>query len=60
MLLVAFYTRKYEDLFTMLFTQMACKQVGLNVVEYLKPLLTIKPKIDKIKHEYADVLENYN
>lgn len=59
LLLVAFYTRMYEDLFTMLFTQMACKQVGLNIVEYLKPLLTIKPKISKINADYQDVIDSY-
>jgi len=38
---------------------MACKQVGLNIVEYIKPLLTIKPKINKITAEYQDVIQNY-
>ena len=59
LLLVAFYTRQYEDLFTMIFSQMACKQIGLNIVEYLKPLLTIKPKINKIKNEYKDCIGLY-
>ena len=49
LLLVAFYTRMYEDLFTMLLTQMACKQIGLNIIEYLKPILTIKPKLKNCK-----------
>ena len=39
--LVAFYTRMYEDLFTMIFSQMAFKQVALNLVEYFKPIFTI-------------------
>ena len=60
LLLVAFYTRMYEDLFTMIFSQMACKQIGLNIIEYLKPLITIKPKINKIKNEYKEVLDNYS
>ena len=38
---------------------MACKQIGLNVVEYIKPLLTIKPKMNKIHSEYKDVIDEY-
>jgi len=60
LLLVAFYTRQYEDLFTMIFSQMACKQIGLNILEYVKPLLTIKPKINKIKNEYKDCINSYS
>lgn len=44
----------------MIFSQMACKQIGLNIIEYIKPLITIKPKINKIKNEYKEVLDNYS
>jgi hypothetical protein len=57
--LVAFYIQRYEDLFIMLFSQMACKQVAANVVEYLKPLWTVKPKLAVLDHEFADCLKSF-
>ena len=44
----------------MIFSQMACKQIGLNILEYVKPLLTIKPKINKIINQFKDVINDYS
>jgi len=44
----------------MIFSQMACKQIGLNILEYVKPLLTIKPKINKITNQFKDVINDYS
>ena len=57
---MAFYIQRYEDLFIMLFSQMACKQVAANVVEYLKPLWTVKPKLTALDHEFADCLKHFD
>ena len=43
----------------MLFSQMACKQVAANVVEYLKPLWTVKPKLVALDHEFANCLKSF-
>jgi hypothetical protein len=43
----------------MLFSQMACKQVAANVVEYLKPLWTVKPKLAALDNEFADCLRSF-
>ena len=43
----------------MLFSQMACKQVAANVVEYLKPLWTVKPKLTALDHEFVDCLKQF-
>ena len=56
---MAFYIQRYEDLFIMLFSQMACKQVAANVVEYLKPLWTVKPKLTALDHEFVDCLKHF-
>lgn len=57
---MAFYIQRYEDLFIMLFSQMACKQVVANVVEYLKPLWTVKPKLAALDREFADCLKSFD
>lgn len=57
--LVAFYTRRYEDLFIMMCSQMACKQIALNVLEWLKPVLTIKPKLQRLNQQYAATIKEY-
>lgn len=38
---------------------MACKQVAANVVEYLKPLWTVKPKLVALDHEFANCLKSF-
>jgi hypothetical protein len=34
---------------------MSAKQIGMNIVEYFKPMLLIRPKIQALKYKYPDV-----
>lgn len=39
---------------------MACKQIALNVIEWIKPILTVKPKLMKLKEKYYDTIQEYD
>ena len=38
---------------------MACKQIALNLIEWLKPVFTVKPKLKRLEQEYAATIEEY-
>ena len=59
MLLVAFMLRNYDNLFMMMLTQMACKQLGMNIVEYLVPIFKVKKKLNEINKEYKNVISKF-
>jgi len=59
MMIVAFYSQNYDNLFMMLFTKMAAKQISINVLEYAIPILRVKPKLKLLNIEYADTLEEF-
>ena len=59
MLLVAFYTRRYDDLFMMMATQMGFKQISMNLVEWFLPLLTTRKKLIEVEEEFKDVIKPY-
>ena len=51
--------RNYDDLFQLLLSQLAYKQIGMNVMEYLVPVLTTKKKLEDKILEYKDTLNLY-
>jgi hypothetical protein len=62
LILVAFDTRNarnYDDLFSLLLTQMAYKQIAMNLIEYLTPILRVKKKLDAIQVHFRKTLEDY-
>ena len=52
-------TRNYDDLFSLMLTQMAFKQVGLNVVEIVLPILKQKGVQQKLREEYREVINEF-
>ena len=53
MLIIAFMLRNYENLFIMMATQMAFKQLGMNIFEYALPYIgTVKKKITQVNQDY--------
>jgi len=52
MLLVAFYIRNYDNLFMMMLTQMAGKQIILNLLEYFTPIFKVRGKLNDIKDKF--------
>ena len=62
MLFIAFdyrNTRNYDDLFSLMLTQMAFKQVGLNVVEIVLPILKQKKVQEELRVEYRDQINEF-
>lgn len=59
MLLVAFYRNNYQNLFIMMFTQMACKQTTYNIIEWLMPIIKTRTKLNKLKQNFQKVLNKY-
>ena len=51
--------RNYDDLFQLLLSQLAYKQIGMNVMEYLVPVLTTKKKLEDKILEFKDTLNLY-
>lgn len=56
LLLVAFYTTNYNNLFIMMLSQMAFKQTSQNMVEYIIPILKTKKKLDNHQNDYMGML----
>ena len=59
MLLVAFYTRKYDDLFMMMLSQMAFKQISMNLIEWFLPIITTRKKMVAVREEYDTIIRPY-
>lgn len=62
MLFIAFdyrNTRNYDDLFSLMLTQMAFKQVGLNVVEIVLPILKQKTLQHNLREEYREQINEF-
>lgn len=51
--------RNYDDLFQLLLAQLAYKQTGLNVMEYIKPIITTKKKLTDLYQDYKNQLNKY-
>ena len=56
LLLVAFYIRNYDNLFMMMFSQMAFKQIGANLAEYFMPLFKVSGKLKVLDEKYKETL----
>jgi hypothetical protein len=52
MLLVAFMVKSYDNLFMMMATQMAGKQILMNLLEYLIPILKVKKNLTALNEKY--------
>lgn len=59
MLLVAFYRNNYQNLFVMMFTQMAVKQTTYNIIEWLTPIIKIRRNLNKLKEEFTRVVGTF-
>ena len=59
MILVAFYSQSYNNLFTMMLTQMAIKQVSYNILEWFTPILKVKSKLNALIEEYKSAIDKY-
>lgn len=59
MLLVAFYRKKYSNLFIMMCTQMAFKQTTKSILDFLIPILFTKRKLRRLEAQYAEAIEFY-
>jgi len=62
MIWVAFDPRNkknYHDLFNLMLTQMAVKQISANLIEYLQPLLLSRKKLIALEEEYEGLLKQY-
>lgn len=59
MLIVAFYSQNYDNLFMMLFTKMSAKQIGMNIVEYILPILKVRSKAMTVQAEFKDTIEKF-
>lgn len=51
--------RNYDDLFQLLLSQLAYKQIGMNVLEYAVPIIYTKKKLLDKFVEYKDLLNQY-
>jgi hypothetical protein len=40
--------QNYDELFQLLLTQLAVKQITMSMIDYLKPLLTVHYKVKKL------------
>ena len=62
LIFVAFDPRNaanYDDLFSLLMTQLAFKQVGMNLVEYFLPIIQLEKPINELRTKFASSLNNY-
>ena len=62
LIFVAFDPRNaanYDDLFSLLMTQLAFKQVGMNLVEYFLPIIQLEKPINELRAKFASSLNNY-
>ena len=62
LIFVAFDPRNaanYDDLFSLLMTQLAFKQVGMNLVEYFLPIMQLEKPINELRTKFASSLNNY-
>jgi hypothetical protein len=61
MFIVAFYSQDFGNLFMMLFTKMAAKQISMNVWEWIVPIIRVKPKLRILQEKFQHVLRvHYN
>jgi len=47
-------TANFGQLFSLLLSQLAYKQIGLNIAEYLLPIFKVKPKIRLLEEEFKE------
>lgn len=52
--------QRVYDVFILMLSQMTIKQFGLNIIEYLIPIIKSKKKLENHKKEYADILKLYD
>jgi len=51
--------QNYDELFQLLLTQLAVKQLSRSLIDYLKPLLTVHNKVMKLQSEFKETLNQY-
>ena len=52
--------QRVYDVFILMLSQMTIKQFGLNIIEYVIPIIKSKKKLENHKNEYADILKLYD
>ena len=51
---------RFRDVFNMMLTQMAVKQVLSNIIKFFKPIVFSKKKLDIHNSEYADLIHLFD
>lgn len=51
--------RNYFDLFMLMTTQMAFKQIGMNLMEYFMPILLIRPKLNAVIEKFGAIVDRF-